>query len=86
LAVLFFLLVFSEPKRAPSESSLKEKIIKMDLPGTTLFVTSIVLLFVALELGGNQYAWKSFRVLLCFIFSGVCLAAFIILQWYLGEK
>jgi len=58
----------------------------MDLPGTTLFVTSTVLLFVALEFGGNRYAWKSYHVLLCFVFSGLCLVAFIILQWYLGEK
>ncbi|KAJ4296762.1 hypothetical protein N0V90_006810 [Kalmusia sp. IMI 367209] len=54
MALLFFIIVFSEPKRAPSDCTLKEKIVKMDLPGTTLFVTSIVLLFVALEFGGNR--------------------------------
>ena len=86
LAILFFAVVFSQPKKAPSDVPLKGKIADMDLPGTTLFVTSIVLLFVALEFGGTQYAWSSYRVILCFIFSGLCMAAFVILQWYLGEK
>lgn len=58
----------------------------MDLPGTTLFVTSIVLLFVALELGGDRYTWKNYRVLLCFILSGLCLVAFVMLQRSLGHK
>lgn len=58
----------------------------MDLPGTTLFVTSIVLLFIALEFGGTKYAWSNFRVILCFFFSALCMAGFVVLQWYLGEK
>jgi hypothetical protein len=83
---VFFLFVFSESKRTPSDRSLKERLVEIDFPGTTLFVTSIVLLFIGLEIGGNRYSWKSYRVLLCFIFSVLCLAAFIVLQWRLGEK
>ncbi|KAF2797223.1 MFS general substrate transporter [Melanomma pulvis-pyrius CBS 109.77] len=86
IALVAFCVAFREPKREPSSLRLRAKLAKMDLGGTVLFVTGIVLLFVALQLGGSEFAWTNGRVLICLILSGLCLLAFVFVQRYLGDN
>jgi hypothetical protein len=58
----------------------------MDLGGTVLFITGFVLLFTALQIGGNEYSWTSARVLVCLVLASVSLVSFAVLQWYLKER
>ncbi|KAF2871372.1 MFS general substrate transporter [Massariosphaeria phaeospora] len=85
-AVIAILFLYREPKRPDSDLDAREKLANIDVGGTVLFVTSIVMLFIALQIGGTDFAWTNIRVLICFIISGICLAGFGFLQWRLGER
>ena len=70
----------------PSELTFKQKLVEMDLPGTTLFVSSMTSLFLALQWGGTDYPWSNSKVWGLILGSGLLFAAFIALQIYLGER
>ena len=86
MSILAFLFIFTEPKREASDLSLHQKLKQMDLGGTALFIAGIVLLFTALQIGGNESSWRSARVLVFLILACVTLISFVILQWYLKER
>ncbi|KAH7121300.1 major facilitator superfamily domain-containing protein [Dendryphion nanum] len=85
ISIAAFVFILQEPERETVQISWKTKLSKVDLGGTTLFVSSVILLFIALKFGGNESPWKSPRVIVCFVLSGVFLGAFIILQRHLKE-
>jgi uncharacterized membrane protein YccC len=66
--------------------NLGQKLAQMDLGGTVLFITGFVLLFTALQIGGNEYSWTSAHVLVCLVLASVSLVSFAVLQWYLKER
>jgi hypothetical protein len=77
---------FRAPIREPSELTVKEKLKQMDFGGTVLFVGSICCLFLALQSGGNVYAWSNVKVWGLLLGSALLMIAFLILQSYLGER
>ena len=79
-------LTLREPKREPLQLTRREKIVRLDLGGTTLFVGSIVCLFLALQWGGNNLPWSHSRIWGLLLGSGLLIIAFIILQYRMGEK
>jgi hypothetical protein len=80
------LFAFREPKREALNLSIKEKLVRMDLPGTVLFISAIVCLFLGLEWGGNQIPWSNSRAWGLLLGFGLLMSAFIALQLHLGEK
>jgi uncharacterized membrane protein (DUF485 family) len=66
--------------------SAKEKIIKMDLGGTVLFISSIICLFLALQWGGNEVPWSDSKTWGLILGFGLLMIAFIVLQLRMGEK
>jgi hypothetical protein len=80
------LFTFREPKREALKFTFKEKIVRMDLPGTVLFISSIVCLFLGLEWGGNQIPWSDSKAWGLLLGFGLLFSVFIVLQLRMGEK
>lgn len=87
---LSVLLLFAlrEPKRETPKLTLKEKITKIDLGGTLLFISSMVCLFLGLELGdAPQNPWALATKGRCLLLGfGLLMACFILWQFRMGEK
>lgn len=86
LAISIFLLVFRPAAKKPDECSLKDKIAKLDLGGTFLFISSTVCLFLSLIWGGNTYPWSDARIWSLIVASVLLMTAFLALQLRSGEK
>ena len=84
--MLLMMFTFREPKREALTLTIKEKLVKMDLGGTVLFISSIICLFLALELGGNEIPWSDSKAWGLLLGFGLLFIAFVVLQFHLGEK
>ncbi|KIW64722.1 hypothetical protein PV04_09636 [Phialophora macrospora] len=78
LAFLFFVVEDTPP--ALGELPFKEKLGRIDIPGTLVFIPCIVCLLLALQWGGQQYAWSNGRVIAVLVLFGVLLIVFIVIQ------
>lgn len=75
-------LFFENPQVNPETNlPLKEKIRKLDLLSTVVFVPSIVSLLLALQWGGSKYGWANARIIVLLALCGVMLGVFGWLQW-----
>ncbi|KIW11735.1 hypothetical protein PV08_09007 [Exophiala spinifera] len=72
-------LFFKPPIRETDKGTLREKIEKIDVIGCALFIPTIVMVLLALQWGGHQYAWKSATVI--GLFCGAAVLAAIFLTW-----
>ena len=79
------LYCFQQPVREPSKLTFREKLARMDLVGASLFIASMVCLFLALQRGGTQYPWSDRRVWGCLLAFGILLVMFTGLQIWLGK-
>ena len=80
-AVLVFLvLVVEDTPAALAHLPVKEKIARLDIYGTIIFVPCIVCLLLALQWGGQQYNWSDGRIIALLTLFGVLLAIFIVIQ------
>jgi hypothetical protein len=86
VSVLMMLFAFREPKRDELKLIIKEKLGRMDLGGTVLFISSIVCLFLGLEWGGNEIPWVDFKAWGLLLGFGLLMIAFVALQLHMGEK
>ncbi|KAH9213973.1 major facilitator superfamily domain-containing protein, partial [Leptodontidium sp. 2 PMI_412] len=86
ISVLLMLFAFREPKREKMKLSIKEKVKKMDLAGTTLFISSMVCLSLALQWGRNSIPWSDPKAWGLMLGFGLLLIAFVALQFKLGEN
>ncbi|ETI21659.1 hypothetical protein G647_08006 [Cladophialophora carrionii CBS 160.54] len=78
LAFLYFAVADVPP--ALGELPFREKLSRIDIPGTLVFIPCIVCLLLALQWGGQQYAWSNGRVIALFVLFGVLLVVFIVIQ------
>ncbi|KAJ5591582.1 MFS multidrug transporter [Penicillium hispanicum] len=58
---------------------------KLDLVGFALFAPSAIQLLLALEYGGNQYAWHSSQVIGLFCGAGATFIVFLVWDYYQGD-
>ena len=79
------LYCFQQPVREASKLTFREKLARMDLVGASLFIASMVCLFLALQRGGTLYPWSDSRVWGCLLAFGILLAMFTALQIWLGK-
>ena len=86
LSILLMVFGFRQPKRQRSGLSFKEKVVRMDLGGTVLFISSIICLFLGLEWGGTDVPWSNSKAWGMLLGFGLLMSAFIALQLYMGEK
>ena len=83
-AIAFF---FESPKRHNEESiGFKERAKQFDPVGTVVFIPAIICLLLALQWGGTQYPWKSWRIILLFVIAGLLGIAFIGIQVWKQEN
>lgn len=84
LTIIFLRLgdLKNEDRRLPLKAKLKQ----MDFLGATLLVAAVTCLLLALQWGGATYPWRSSIVIGLFLGAGSLLAAFSLLQIYLGEN
>lgn len=79
-APTFIIVVFLIHLKPPAKSSLKEKLIRMDLPAFTVFLGSIISLLLALQWGGTEYSWRNARIVVLFTISGLLMGLFAALE------
>ncbi|KAK7543806.1 putative MFS multidrug transporter [Phyllosticta citricarpa] len=79
-AVLILFVLKNTPPPRNAGLTLKEKIVQLDPLGQFLFMPSIICLILALQWGGNDYAWSNWRIIFLFCIFGVLILAFIGVQ------
>src|ERR1700743_741008 len=78
LVFLFFAVENTPP--VLGELAFKEKLSRIDIPGTLVFIPCIVCLLLALQWGGQQYEWSNGRIIALLALFGVLLITFIVIQ------
>ncbi|EGX90890.1 MFS toxin efflux pump (AflT) [Cordyceps militaris CM01] len=66
--------------------SIGQRILKLDLVGTAIFVPGIVCLLLALQWGGASYPWNNSRIIGLFVGAGALLAVFVVVQWWRADQ
>ena len=64
---------------------MQTKLLNMDPLGATTLIGAVCCLLLALQWGGSSYPWRSVRVIVLLVLSGLFLIGFCLLQWKLGE-
>lgn len=84
--LVFLYFVVDDTKPALGDLTLKEKLSRVDIPGTIVFVPCIVCLLLVLQWGGSTYAWSDGRIIALFVVLGVLLIVFIGIQIWQQES
>ncbi|APA14669.1 hypothetical protein sscle_13g094390 [Sclerotinia sclerotiorum 1980 UF-70] len=84
IAVISLILHINRPSN-PSSLTLKQRILKLDLLGTSLLIPAIICLLLPLQWGGSTYPWNSGHIIGLFVTSGCLTLLFIYTQIRLGE-
>ena len=78
---------FKNPTVNPNLSlPLTDKINRLDLLGTAIFVPSITALLLALQWGGSKYGWANARIIVLLALFVALLVAFVYLQKLKGDR
>lgn len=93
-ALAFMVAGFRDPTPTPAASSasaaegvtLRQKLARLDLPGTLLMIPAITSLLLALQWGGIRYGWSSGPIVALLTTFGVLLILFAMLQYKRGEQ
>lgn len=84
LVFLYFFVDNTTP--ALGHLTLKEKISRVDIPGTLVFIPCIVCLLLVLQWGGSTYKWSDGRIIALFVVFGVLLIVFVLIQIWQQES
>lgn len=85
LVLAFLLRVVENTPAALGDLPFKEKLSRIDIPGTIIFIPCMVCLLLALQWGGSEYPWSSGRIIALLVVFGVLFIAFIIIQFVRQE-
>ncbi|KAF7364345.1 Major facilitator transporter-like protein [Mycena sanguinolenta] len=69
-----------------STSDILRQVLRLDFIGATLVAGAMTCLVLALQWGGNTKPWGDKDVIICFVFAGVLMAAYIGWEIYMGER
>ena len=83
VAIFFFLHIKAE--REASDLSVVQRIMRLDLLGTSMMVPSIVCLLLALQWGGTKHAWNSSVIIGLFVGFALMMIIFIAIQIWKGD-
>lgn len=88
VTIVTLLLFYHPPEGASTEQSksLVQKVKQLDLIGCALLIPSIIMLMLALEWGGEQYAWNSATIIGLFVGFAVEMIVFILWEIRTGEQ
>ena len=85
-AMLAFVHIPEQIPKSTTLSALRTLPGKLDLIGFALFGPAAIQLLLALQYGGNQFAWNSSQVIGLFCGSGVTFIAFLVWDYYKGDE
>lgn len=85
-ALIVLFIVPNKTEGSKSDLSLSKRVSELDYTGFALFAGAIVMLLLALQLGGNTYSWNSSVVIGLFIGFGLALISFAGWQWKMQDK
>ena len=87
VATAIIVFCFQTPKNAVLvQASFLEKILQMDPLGTVLVMGATISFILALQYGGQEYAWDSSIVIGLFVGFVVITHAWILLEWLQGDR
>lgn len=86
-AAVVFLLPARKPDRTDRNlpTTWRETLVRMDWIGSALVILFVTCLLLALQWGGNEYRWDSWRIILLFILGGLLVIAFFSWEYYKNE-
>lgn len=84
-AGLFFITVPEQSPKPKAILVLRTLPKRLDLVGFALFAPAAIQLLLALQYGGNQFAWNSATVIGLFCGAGVTCIVFLIWEYYRGD-
>ena len=79
---LALILLFKSPTRKGDEGSASKKLQNIDVVGVMLFIPACIMILLALQWGGNEYAWKSAVIIGFFFGFGGTMVIFLLWQYY----
>ncbi|KUJ18026.1 MFS general substrate transporter [Mollisia scopiformis] len=82
--IVITLLFTDPPNEKTAAMTAAERRRQFDLFGTIFFVPAIVCLLLALQWGGEQYPWGSWRIILLFVMFALLSTIWGIIQWKKG--
>lgn len=83
--VTIALVLHLKGDRNPRRLSFFARVLELDLPGTAVFLPAIIMLLLALQWGGTEYAWNSATIIGLFCGFGAMIAIFIGIQLWKGD-
>ncbi|TQN64878.1 putative efflux pump gsfJ [Colletotrichum shisoi] len=87
VSAAIILFYFTTPPQAvPVKASLREKFLQMDLIGTALIMGATISFLLALQWGGHTHPWNSSTVIGLLVGFFLIIIAFVVLEWYQGER
>ncbi|OQE39277.1 hypothetical protein PENCOP_c007G02408 [Penicillium coprophilum] len=84
-AMVFIAFCLKVPKPHTAKATWGEKLIQLDFFGTISLVSGVICLVLALQWGGQRYAWSSGRVVACLVLMGVLLLSFVAIQVFIPK-
>ncbi|KAF7958065.1 hypothetical protein EAE96_003632 [Botrytis aclada] len=84
-AALFVLLFVVKGESRKNTDTFFQKLRRMDPIGTLVFISGIISVLLALQLGGSQHRWGDARNILLFILGGILLVIFVTIQLTSGD-
>jgi MFS family permease len=85
VTLITLLLYFHPPKRAEATESFWRRFLSLDLPGNGILITAVAMLLLALQWGGDKYAWKSSQIIGLLVGAGLGSLGFVVWQNYRGR-
>lgn len=82
--VFFFHPPLNNKKADAREKTIIQRILQLDLIGCVLFVSSIVMLFIALQWGGGEYDWNSATIIGLFV--GFVVSILLFIAWQIRQR
>ncbi|RDL38614.1 uncharacterized protein BP5553_02954 [Venustampulla echinocandica] len=87
LAAASIVLFFRVPDAIkPTEATIKEKLLQMDIPGFLFVTAAVVCYLLAMQWGGPLKIWSSSSVIGTLVGCVVVFIAFLAIKWYQGER
>lgn len=86
LLLLFLRVPEHHPKRPAMEVLRSRKVfLTLDIPGFLIIAPTVIMLFLALNWGGGEYAWNSATVIGLFVGAGVYFIVFLAWEYRQGD-
>jgi hypothetical protein len=85
LAMVVLAIVLKATAPAKAGTTFHAQLSQLDPFGTLCFLPGVSCLLLALQWGGSTYAWSNARIVVLFIFSGIFIVAFVIIQVWKGD-